>query len=167
MATSARARGSVRGPMILTLLLLAGATALGTDARADVRAATRARSALDRLEVDGITLQGALRAARADRDGGRAACIDEALTRIHVATRTARVLTDAINAEERSGDGIGVARDLTRIVHLSERTAEVFAHARRCGLPEGLAANDRTVVTAHAPDLPPGGSFPRPAPHLP
>ena len=139
-------------------------------AGADVRASQRAVHELERLEGDAFTLQASLRTARANRDPARAGCIDEALTRVHVATRTARGLTDAIAAEERAGDGLRLEHDLTRLTHLAERTREVVAAARRCGLPEGAVGNERTTVTAHVPlGLPVGAdAFPRPPfPHAP
>jgi hypothetical protein len=139
-----------------TLVLVAGS------AGADARASERAVQELVRIEGDAFTLQASLRTARANHDANRAGCIDEALTRVHVAARTARGLSDAIGAEERAGDGLGVERDLTRLTHLAARTREVVGAAHRCGLPEGVVGNERTVVTAHVPPLPFGADYPRP-----
>jgi hypothetical protein len=148
----------------LALVLgLAGAMSLfATTASADVRAADVALHEVLRVENEGFILQGALRNARASRDPTRAACIDDALTRVHVAAKTARALADAIGSAERAGDQLAVSRDLTRLTHLGERAREVYTTGQRCGLPEGVIGNEKTVVTAHVPVLPPGpGDFPR------
>ncbi len=150
-------------------LVLAATAFAASPAGASERASERALHELDRLEADAFTLQASLRTARVNRDPARVTCIDEALTRVHVAARTARSLSDAIAAEERVGDGLRLEHDLTRLTHLAERTREVVAAARRCGLPEGAVGNERTTVTAHVPPLPPGAdAFPRPPfPHAP
>jgi hypothetical protein len=151
---------SRHGFAAVTVLAAIGLASL--PAAAALRWSDRAVAELNRLDSDAFTLQASLRVARANRDTSRVGCVDEALTRVHVAARRARALTDAITAEERAGDGLGVTRDWTRLSHLATRTREVVAEARRCGLPEGAVANEKTVVTVHVPPLPPGGGFPDP-----
>ena len=58
----------------------------------------RARDALARVEGQGMALQAELRSARAIRDADRARCLDDALTRMHVAARAGRSLRDSIAA---------------------------------------------------------------------
>jgi hypothetical protein len=164
-------RVSVRGVgrRVAAALAIAALGLAASTAGADVRASERAVHELERLEGDAFTLQASLRAARANHDPTRATCLDDALTRVHVATRTARGLSDAIAAEERAGDSLRLEHDLIRLTHLGERTREVVAVARRCGMPEGAVGNERTTVTAYLPLLPPNAdAFPRPPfPHAP
>ena len=145
----------------LAALALAALTPTGASADAAGPATapvlTHARDAVLRLESEAMAIQTELRGARSSHDAERARCLDDALTRMHVATRTARGLRDAIGAAASSGDARSVELNTTRLDHLADRTLRLFSNAQRCALDqrELSVGPNRTVVRVDEPAGPP------------
>jgi hypothetical protein len=138
---------------------------VATEARADAPIrpmAARAKEHVANVATWGLSVQSMLRAARAQSDSDRSACLGDLLTRIHVAGRNARALHDAIVAAGAMGDERAAVRESVRLDHLSERTKRLAADAQRCGGGPVIAAH-RTVVRSLVPPLPPEPDQ-RPAP---
>ncbi|HEY4120206.1 MAG TPA: hypothetical protein VGM56_20215 [Byssovorax sp.] len=157
-----KARGS--GAVVIGLAALALAALTPTDASADAPGPAaapvlaHARDAVLRLESEGMAIQAELRGARSSHDAERARCLDDALTRMHVATRTARGLRDTIGAAATSGDARSVELNTTRLDHLADRALRLFASAQRCALDQRELSGgpNRTVVRVDEPAGPPG-----------
>ncbi len=138
------------------LLLLPGA-ALGDERPAAIVAAEHQVLA---LEAASSTVQSLLRRAREARDPERAACLDELLSRAHVAARYGRSLREAIDAAARRGDTNALDVEARRLGHLGERGGRLVALAHRCGSPSVVAVTGGTVVRVIAPPLPDAAAYP-------
>ena len=112
------------------------------------------------LEAASSTVQSLLRRAREARDPERAACLDELLSRAHVAARYGRSLREAIDAAARRGDTNALDVEARRLGHLGERGGRLVALAHRCGSPSVVAVTGGTVVRVIAPPLPDAAAYP-------
>ena len=132
--------------------------------RADlVERVQSARRRVDAVEAGALAVQGYLRSARAAKDAPRAACLDDLLTRIHVMSRNARALRDAIEAAAGVNDLPAASIELARLTHLGDRASRLRAQALRCGGREEVLHASSTTVKVTIPNLPEAGDFPRPS----
>ena len=115
------------------------------------------------VETVGWSVQTDLRRAREISARQRAVCLDDLLSRVHVAARAGRAMREAIVDASARGDGEGAARELVRLQHLRDRTMRLAQEAPRCG--EGEAVIERlggsgTTVRVIAPRLPDASPYP-------
>ena len=89
------------------------------------------------IESAAMTTQAELRAARAGRDAARAACLDDALSQLHAASRTARSHVDAVVPASRRDDAPQVALERDRLGVVADRAARLRVGAAGCGAAGG------------------------------
>jgi len=118
------------------------------------------------IESASASVQTELRMARETRDRARVECLDELLTRVHVAARSARSLRENVTMAAAQGDVEGIDRELYRLHHLRERTSRLVSEASRCGERETVIERPgATVVRILSPKLPEGAAAYPPHPH--
>src|SRR4051812_15807579 len=70
------------------------------------------------LELGAGRVQAELRRARVRHEGPRGACLDDVLTRFHVATRSGHAMRDTLAVALTSRDDAAAERELTRVTWL-------------------------------------------------
>jgi hypothetical protein len=142
-----------------------GAGAASSAPRSDLLERVQsARRKVDAVEAGAFAVQGYLRSARSAKDTPRAACLDDLLTRIHVMSRSARTLRDAIVDAWAVNDLAAADIELARLTHLGDRASRLRTQALRCGDgAEVLLWSSTTTVKVITPTLPEAGDFPRPS----
>jgi hypothetical protein len=130
---------------------------------AERSASARGRS--QTIEAASFAVQAELRAARRSRDPGRARCLDQLLTRLHVAARDGRAMRDAIDLAAKRDDAERVEVESVRLAHLADRASRLHAESVGCGGREKVTLDTRARVVVIAPDLPEAELYPasRPA----
>lgn len=126
-------------------------------ARTDPRL-TQAAERLHVIETAALAVQIELRRARQDHDAGKTACVDDRLTRLHVAARAARARLDEMRAAGEAGDDRAATLAVTRLAHLEERARRLHAEVRTCAEREvWIERAGATTVRVVVPALPDAG----------
>lgn len=97
------------------------------------RVIAESREAAVSVESAALTTQTDLGAARALRDGTRAACLDDLLSQLHAASRGARALVASVAEASRRGDTTVLAQERVRLAILQERASHLRLTAATCG----------------------------------
>lgn len=101
-----------------------------------------------------LPIERAFRAARAASDSERARCLDEVVTRVHVAARTARDMAAKVEAATEARDELAAERESLRLALLVERAGRLGGEARACGGAPPIAVSASSVVVVTTPNLP-------------
>lgn len=133
----------------------------------------QSKSVLAQANVSLTNVGRMMRDARADKDVIKTVCLDDLLSQIEVARRTAAERVESLEDAVSSGDTARVEHDFAVIGALAERTGALTAEANQCiGEEKGVIGGSSLVVkfdpaipssdTAALP-LPPTISVPPPA----
>lgn len=125
------------------------------------RADERVNRTIDRLAAAAHATQRSLRIARSARDVDRTRCLDDMLSRLHMATKQGQAIRDRRTAALLAGDSRRATQELKRIAWLDDRAQRLAAEARRCDLPDAPTAIRKTGVWHYEPLLPPGADYPK------
>lgn len=104
------------------------------------RAVAESQQAAIFVESAALTTQADLRAARALRNGARAACLDDLLSQLHAASRGARALVASVAEASRHGDTTVLAQERVRLAILQGRASHLRSTAAACGEVGGRRA---------------------------
>ena len=126
---------------------------------------TQADAILARIDAAAGTVRRQLEAARAARDVVRTLCLNDKLSQVDVAIRSARDRQQALQAAVRSNDVEMANHEFTILTVLNQRAVQQGAQANQC-IGEEYAFVGQTQVTAEQdPNLPGENTtdFPPPA----
>jgi hypothetical protein len=108
----------------------------------------KAKVSLDQMEAGAETIQRQLREARQARDVVKALCLDDKLTQMNVAKRTAGERVSSLEAASRTGNTERSRHEYAVISALSERAQSLSAEANQClGEDMGYLGESRLTMT--------------------
>jgi hypothetical protein len=128
-----------------------GAPAIGAPAEVTLTPTQmfeQAERSLEQMESGAETLQGQLREARQARDVVKALCLDDKLTQMNVAKRTAAERVASLEAASKSANVERSRHEFAVISALSERAQALTAEANQClGEELGYLGESRLTLT--------------------
>jgi len=124
------------------------------------QARARADQTVDKLASSALAAQRRLRFARDLHDTEQVRCLDEMLSRLHMAARQGRQLRDRRVAALRVGDTRLAALEQMRLASLDERATRLASEARSCKLTASTVHRVRSGVRYHEPALPSAAEYP-------
>ncbi len=108
----------------------------------------QAKVSLNQMEAGADTIQRQLREARQARDVVKALCLDDKLTQMNVAKRTAGERVSSLEAASRTGNAERSRHEYAVISALSERAQALSAEANQClGEDMGYLGESRLTMT--------------------
>jgi len=114
---------------------------------------TQAEAILSRMTQAAATVRRQLDAARQARDVVKSLCLNDKLSQIDVATRSARDRQTALQASAQRNDGELSNHEFTMLTVLRQRTEQLVAEANQC-IGEDLSFVGQTEVHTEYPQLP-------------
>jgi hypothetical protein len=127
-------------PVAAAVLFVLGGASLGVAAPGDAERAPKSPDTMVK-EAKGVVVQAEtasrnigrmLRAARREKDVVKTLCLDDKLSQVEVAKRTAAERVESLELAVRSGNTDRVDHDFAVIGALSERTVALTAEANQC-----------------------------------
>jgi hypothetical protein len=115
----------------------------------------QAEVALTRMEQSATTVRHQLEAARVARDVVKTLCLNDKLSQIDVATRSARDRQSSLQAAVQRGDVELSNHEFTVLTVLRQRVEQLSAEANQCIGEEVAFVGQTQVTTTIDPDLPP------------
>ena len=117
---------------------------------------TQAEVAVSRMEQAASTVRHQLEAARMARDVVKTLCLNDKLSQIDVATRSARDRQSTLQAAVQRGDVEMGNHEFTVLTVLRQRAEQLSAEANQCIGEEVAFVGQTQVTTSVDPTLPPG-----------
>ncbi len=118
----------------------------------------QADASLARMDQAGGTVRRQLEAARAARDVVKTLCLNDKLSQIDVATRSARDRQSSLQAAVQRGDSELANHEFTVLTVLRQRAEQLNAEANQCIGEEVAFVGQTQVTTTVDPNLPGGDS---------
>lgn len=123
----------------------------------------QAHAVISEIDMTAQSVHAMLRKAREERDAVKTVCLDDKLTQIEVARRSAGERVDSLDQAVAQNDQELIAHDHTIMMVMRERVALLAAEANQCiGVVEGFVGESSISVDVD-PNIPPGdiSTFPR------
>lgn len=123
----------------------------------------QAHAVISEIDMTVQSVHAMLRKAREERDAVKTVCLNDKLTQIQVARRSAGERVDSLDQAVAQNDQELIAHDHTIMMVMRERVALLAAEANQCiGVVEGFVGESSISVDID-PNIPPGdiSTFPR------
>jgi hypothetical protein len=114
----------------------------------------QADSMITRMDQASSTVRHQLEAARAARDVVKTLCLNDKLSQVDVATRSARDRQTALQAAVQRNDAELAGHEFTVLTVLRQRAEQLSAEANQCIGEEVAFVGQTQVITSIDPDIP-------------